>query len=395
MTSLTSKKLAALKPQEKRYTVSDGNGLFLRILPTGVKSCVLRVYVNGKIRDITLGRFPDLSLMQARAEARKRKIELGKNPPSGYTLYDAFKLWKQLKRGSIVSYRDECKRIEQYIMQYIGKCQLDQITAPLVIKTVDPIAKDGKMSTLKRIVMRTREILDLAVCAGYIQFNPCARVSRVFKAPKVKPMPSMSWKDLPKILEVVLKASMKIQTLFLFSLATMLRPGEVAKLQWNWISDKVLTIPAEEMKKRRIHRVPLTPYMLHLLEVQKKLNGNRRTKFIFISAFNPSKHIHKQHMAKWLHAQPEFKDRLVAHGLRSIARSWLADQGTSYEVAEACLAHVVGNQVVRSYLRSDYLDARRPVMEAWCAYILTCAEMARIEIKNQEESALKDEKAGH
>ncbi len=393
MANLTDRQILGAQPKEKRYTLNDGDGLTVRVLPSGVKSFVLRICANGKVSDITLGRYPSLSLKQARQLARVKRKEFSLAPAPGYTLYDAFKLWKQLKKGAIVSYKDECKRIEQYIMVYIGKCQLDQITAPLVIKTVDPIAKAGKMSTLKRIVMRTREILDLAVCAGYIQFNPCARVSRVFKAPKVKPMPSMNWRELPKILEVILKHDLKIQTLFLFSLASMLRPGEVVKLQWSWISDKVLTIPAAEMKKRRIHRVPITPYMQHLLEVQKKLNGGRRTKYIFLSPYDSSTHLYKQYLAKWMHEQPEFQNRLVPHGLRSIARSWLADQGISYEVAEACLAHVVGNQVVRSYLRSDYLEARRPVMEAWCAYILTCAEMARIELKNQEESMVKDQKS--
>ncbi len=381
--SLTTRKIESLKPRNRRYTVADGSGLTLRVHTTGVKSWVLRIPHNGRVSDITLGHWPDIALMQARQMARAKKLELGMQPPKGYTLTDAYKIWCRLKRGQIVSYNDERRRLERYVIEPLGRRQIDEITAPLVIKTVRSIERAGKQATLKRVLMRLREILDLAVCAGYIHHNPLERVSRIFRPPVVKPMPSIRWQELPDVLTVVLTASIQIQNLFLWSLVSMLRPGETAKLQWSWIDGDVLIIPAEEMKKRRAHRVPLTAYMKHLLAVQKKISA--RSKFIF-PARDPKRHISSQALAKWLHAQPQFKSRLVAHGLRSIARSWLADQGVQYEVAEACLAHVVGNRVSRSYQRSDYLDARRPVMEAWSSHILTCAESARIFGENAENT---------
>ena len=105
--------------------------------------------------------------MQARQIARRKRKELGQEPPRGYILQDAFRLWCNLKRGRIVSYMDE-------------KRQLDEITAPLIIATVRHIEAAGHQATLKRVLMRTREIMDLAVCAGYILHNPIDRVSRVF-----------------------------------------------------------------------------------------------------------------------------------------------------------------------------------------------------------------------
>ena len=86
-----------------------------------------------------------------------------------------------------------------------------------------------------------------------------------------------------------------------------------------------------------------------------------------------------QTITKYLHASP-MSGRLVGHGLRSIARSWLADHGAPYEVAEACLAHVTGSKVSRSYQRSDYLDARRDLMAKWSEYVETCASGAGIEV---------------
>ena len=132
-----------------------------------------------------------MSLAQAKQAARRKQKEFDVKPIGGYTLKDAFVLWCNLKRGRIVSYKDEKKRIEFYLMRHLGNRQLDEITAPLVIKTVQVIERDGKQSTLKRILMRLREIMELAVCAGYIDANPLHRISRVFAPARSTAMPSV------------------------------------------------------------------------------------------------------------------------------------------------------------------------------------------------------------
>ena len=222
--------------------------------------------------------------------------------------------------------------------------------------------------------MRTREILDLAVCAGFIEHNPVERVSRVFAPPEVTPMPSVSWKELPHVMRVMASAPRRVQVLFLFQLATMLRPGEAASIRKEWIDGDTLTIPASSMKKGREHRVPLTPFVLALIEEEKRLSPHPRAAFVF-SGRKAGTHISAQALAKHLHSS-ELKGKLVAHGLRSIARSWAADQSVPFEVAEACLSHVVGSQVSRAYQRSDFLEARRAVMAAWSAHIADCARSA-------------------
>ena len=233
--SLSSKKIAALKPREKRFAVADGHGLCLRVYPSGVKSWYLRISYSGRVTDIALGRWPEISLMQARQEARRRRKTLGLEPPRGYVLNDAFKLWCGLKKGRIVSYADERRRLERYLIKPLGRRQIDEISAPLVITTVKHIEAEGHQATLKRVLMRTREILDLAVCAGYIHHNPCERLSRVFAAPVVTPMPAPEWHELPNIMQVMKSAPVRMRILFLFSTCSMLRPGENAKLKRSWI----------------------------------------------------------------------------------------------------------------------------------------------------------------
>lgn len=371
---LTTKKIDSLKSGATRYSIADSGGLTLRVQPSGRKIWYLRSSVAGRVVDKKLGDFPDLSLMQARQKARRLRKEVGLEPPRGYCLRDAFRLWCRLKKPQIVSYQDERRRLERYIVKPLGGRQLDEITAPLVIRAVMPLEQAGKRATLKRVLMRLREVLDLAVCAGYIEHNPLARVSRVFAPPTVTPMPAVGWKDLPEVMRVMADAPERMQILFLFSLCSMLRPGENAKLEKSWIHDDVIEIPAEHMKKRKPFRLPLTGFMRELLEREAALSPHPRCAFVFAARVT-GRHISAQALAKHLHST-ELKGRLVAHGLRSIARSWLADAQVPYEVAETCLSHDVGSLVSRAYQRSDYFDARRSIMERWSEHVRACARCA-------------------
>lgn len=364
-----------MKPREKRFTVADGHGLALRVHPTGSKTWVLRTSFGGRVTDRTLGKWPEVSLKEARQQARRTRKEIGLEPPRGYVFDDAFKLWVSLKKGRIVSYKDERRMLERLILPHLRNRQLDEITAPLIVQIVRPLDTSGRRVTLKRVLMRTREILDLAVCAGYIQHNPVERLSRIFAPPVTTPMASVDWRELHGVMEVVRNAPRRMQVLFLWSLCSMLRPGESAKLRWAWIDGNVLTIPADEMKKGRTHRVPITPLMSHVLDAARDCSPHPRSGFVFPSERDGSKHISPQALAKFLHST-ELRGRLVAHGLRSIARCWLADQGFPFEASEACLSHVSGSGVSRAYQRSDYFDARSVIMERWCSFVSDCARSA-------------------
>lgn len=354
--------------------MTDGHGLTLRVHPTGSKTWCLRLSSGGRVTDISLGKWPEVSLKQARQEARRRRKSAGLEPPRGYVFADAFRLWVGLKKGRIVSYRDERRILENHLLPHLRNRQLDEITAPLVIQIVRPLEAAGKQVTLKRVLMRTREILDLAVCAGYIQHNPIERVSRVFAAPVVTPMPALDWRELPDVLSIMREAPERIRILFALNLLTMLRPGEAVKLRRSWIVGDVLTIPADEMKKGRAHRVPLTDEVLALIEAARAAFPHPRSDLIFPSR-TAGRPISPQTLAKHLHGTA-LRGRLVAHGLRTIARSWLADMGEPFEAAEACLSHVAGSGVSRAYQRSDYLEARRGMMLRWSAYVRDCAQSA-------------------
>lgn len=383
---LNSKQIKALKPKKRRYQITDQSGLALRVQISGVKSWVARIPQNGRVLDITLGHWPEISLMQARSLARRKRRELELEPSGSYTLRDAFKFWCSKKKNRIASYRDEKLRLEKYVISKLGSRQLDSITPPVLIKLLEPVEAAGKLSTVKRLLMRVREIYDLAVNAGFIQANPLSKITKVFPVPEVRHMPAPDWKELPIVIsQIEALAPPKYKCLFYFSLATLLRPGEVVSVRIDWISEEAITIPAEFMKMKRIHRIPLTPYLISLINEAKTIRKNKRSPFLF-PASNKNQHISGQAMAKWLHEQPEFRNRLVAHGLRSIGRSWFADNDVTFEVAEACLAHLVGSQVVRAYQRTDFFAPRQKVMLSWHAYIETCARCAQVLSQKPETS---------
>ena len=375
---LTTKRIRDLKTREKRYTVTDCHGLTLRIYPSGAKTWCLRLSQNGRVTDVSIGKWPEVDLKQARQITRRKKKELGQEPPRGYVFRDAFKIWCDLKRGRIVSYKEEKRLLERYLLPNIGSRQLDEITAPLIVHTVKPIQAKGLQVTLKRVIMRCREILDLAVCAGYIHHNPIERLNRIYATPVVTPMPAIPWQELDQAMSVISYAPRKIQIIFLWSLCSMLRPGETAKLKWAWIENDVLTIPASEMKKGRAHRVPITSHMKSLLDEARRISKHPKSGYIF-PGMGGSKPMSSQTLAKYLHST-ELRGRLVAHGLRSIARCWLADHDVNFEVAESCLSHLTGSAVSRAYQRSDYLDARKSIVSDWCAFVFNCAHCAGITI---------------
>ncbi len=107
------------------------------------------------------------------------------------------------------------------------------------------------------------------------------------------------------------------------------------------------------------------------------MRKNKRSPYLFPASY-ANKPISSQALAKWMHEQKEFSNRLVPHGLRTIGRSWFADHEIPFEVAEACLAHVVGSQVVRAYQRGDYFAARQKILPKWHEYIQHCAQCAKV-----------------
>ncbi|BCK32167.1 Prophage integrase IntA [Vibrio cholerae] len=391
---LSATEVKNAKAKEKEYYLVDGQGLKLRVLPSGSKQWLFNYYrpTNGKRANLNLGRFPDVSLVQARKASLNAKelIAQGIDPQDErnrqqqahkeiheHTFVNVAKDWFAIKQHDVTpDYAlDIWRSLELHIFPHISDKPVKAITAPEIIELLKPIEAKGSLETVKRLTQRLNEVMNFATNCGLIQANPLTGIKAAFKKPKKENMAALTPAELPELMSAIANASIKRTTrcLLEWQLHTMTRPAEASGARWdeiNW-KEKVWTIPAERMKKRREHRIPLTEQMLALLEVMKPISGHRD--FIFPSDRDPKKPCNSQ-TANMALKRMGFAGRLVSHGLRSLASTTLNEQGFDPDLVEAALAHVDDNQVRSAYNRTDYLERRKPMMSWWSGHIEEAAK---------------------
>lgn len=386
---LTATEVKNAKPKEKEYRLSDGQGLQLRVLPSGSKQWQLNYYrpTNGKRANFSLGRFPDVNLAQARKSSllAKELIAQGIDPQQDqkkkqqeykevheHTFVNVTKEWFEIKKDSVTPdyATDIWRSLELHIFPYLADMPVKSVTAPLVIELLKPIEAKGSLETVKRLSQRLNEVMNFATNCGLIPANPLTGIKAAFKKPKKENMASLKPAELPELIKAIAKAKIKLTTrcLLEWQLHTMTRPSEASGARWSEIDleERIWTIPAERMKKRREHRIPLTEQMLDLLAVMKPISGHRE--FVFPSDRDPKKPCNSQ-TANMALKRMGFAGRLVSHGLRSLASTTLNEQGFEADLIEAALAHVDDNQVRSAYNRTDYLERRIPMMCWWSEHI--------------------------
>ncbi|NIB39076.1 tyrosine-type recombinase/integrase [Pseudomaricurvus alkylphenolicus] len=377
------------KPKDKEYMLADGGGLQLRVKPTGAKSWVYRYKnpLNGKRSQMGFGAYPAVSLADARRlreDADKvrakgvdpqqhREVQIEKQYQlNDNTLKRVALLWFSVKKTKVTaSYADDIIRsLERYIFPELGNVPISDIKAPATIKVLKPVEASGSLETLKRLAQRLNEIMNYAVNTGLVDANPLSGIRHAFESPKKKNQPTIKPDQLPDLMRDLTNASIKRATrcLIEWQLNTMTRPSEAAGTRWDEIDfDKqIWNIPAERMKKKRPHSVPLSPQALALLETMRPISGERE--YVFPSYLKPSEHINSQ-TANMALKRMGYKGLLVAHGLRSLASTTLNEQGFDPDVIEAALAHVDSNEVRAAYNRADYLERRRVMMDWWSEHI--------------------------
>jgi integrase len=244
----------------------------------------------------------------------------------------------------------------------------------MIIKLLRPIEAKGSLETVKRLSQRLNEIMAYGVNCGLIFANPLSGIRAAFKKPQKENMPALPPEELPDLMLAIANASIKRITrcLIEWQLYTMTRPAEAAGTTWAEIDfeKRIWTIPKERMKKRRAHPIPLSDQTLALLETLKPYSGHRE--HVFPADRNPRTHANSQ-TANMALKRMGFQDRLVSHGLRSMASTILNEHGWDPELIEVALAHVDKDEVRSAYNRADYIERRRPMMVWWSAYIQKAA----------------------
>lgn len=389
--SLTNMQIKNAKPKEMEYNLSDGEGLMLRIKPTGRKVWLFNYYrPYSKVRaNISPGTFPEISLLEARKKKAEFRELLAINvDPKDYmddiarkhaeketnTLQVVAEKWFEIKKTKITPdyAEDVISSLKNHVFPKLGKYPIDKIKAPVVIECLSKLAKAGKLEMIKRISQRLNEVMTFATNTGIIEHNPLSGIRDAFQTPTITNNPTLKPEELPQLIESIKNASIREVTrlMIMWQLHTMTRPGETAGARWDEIDldNKVWTIPPERMKKRREHVIPLTQQMLDLLEELRPISG--KSEFIFPSDIDPKRSANNS-TANVALKRMGFQGRLTAHGMRALASTTLNEKGFDPEIIEASLAHVDKNQTRSVYNRAQYLERRREMLEWWCERIVS------------------------
>lgn len=385
MSRLSDRQVKAMRPKEKDYVVSDGGGLQLRVRTNGSRLWNFNYYhpVTKKRINLGLGPYPEVSLAEARKQAMEARelVAQGVDPKQSrdqgqetlretheQTLKAVTERWFEMKREQITpDYADDVWRsFVLHVFPSLGNIPVKDISAPVVIDALKPLEAKGTLETLKRVTQRLNEVMTFAANAGLVFSNPLAGIRAVFRKPQAENMPALPPEQLPELMRALATASVKLPTRLLieWQLHTMTRPGEAAATAWGEIDleKKLWTIPAERMKKRRDHVIPLTKQAVAILEAIRPYSGHRE--FVFPGDRNPQKAMNNQ-TANMALKRMGFEGILVSHGLRAIASTAMHDHGWDVDLIDVALSHVDPNEVRGAYNRAQYIERRRPMMEWW------------------------------
>ncbi len=307
---LTSTEVENAKPRDKEYTLAHGFGLNLRVKPNGSKNWLFnyRNPTTKKRTNISLGNYPDVSLSNASKkrtefreqlasgiDPRQHKIEQDrlKKEANENTLKHIALDWLETKKPKITEeYALDIERaLERHIFPILGNKPIGDIRVREFRETLKPLESAGKLETIRRLLQNLNQIMDHALLLEIIESNRIRSLQNLFQSPQRKHQPSIMPDEMPRLMQTIERANIKISTrcLLKWQLHTMCRPVEASGTKWAEIdlSKKVWTIPIERMKRRREHSVPLTEEGLDILNTMKPISGNRE--HVFPADTNPRK----------------------------------------------------------------------------------------------------------
>ena len=372
---------------------SDGDGLRLRVDENNNKNWVFRYTMFGKSKDMGLGKFPIVTLNDARQKLvnAKKIIYEGKDP---------IKLKKEkqieLKRKSITfkKIRDEfietfqvewsnskhknqwINTLKTYADPIIGDLAPSEIKTHHVLSILKPIWS-SKHETASRVRQRLERIFSYCIASDFMDRpNPASLkdnleflLPKVSKSLSVQHLRSLDYQDLPFLIPKLINPHTTPSLALALLITTACRTNEVIGSTWNEINlkDKVWIIPAHRMKMRQEHTVPINDLALRFLNLIEK---NNASPFIFLNA-KKTTHICNNTMRYFLMKNlPDYFKDTVPHGFRSSFRNW-AEENHNYSrrAVELCLAHANKNKVEKAYLRSNLLSKRTEIMNEWNKFL--------------------------
>jgi integrase len=360
---------------------SDGGCLYLAVEESGTKHWIMRLTIHGKRHDIGLGGLSWRSLKEAREEAaRLRKIARNDGDPLAerrkeMIVVPTFEAAAREVHGTHAQTMKNAKcvaqwlgRLESYAFPAIGSQRVDKIESKDILAVLTPIWIE-KPETARRVRQLMTRVFQYAKAKGWRSGdNPVEGITRVLPKHNTKEehFAALHYADVPAFIQSLqaVNISLAIKLGFEFLILTAARTSEVLLAAWNEIDfeSKTWTAPAEHMKMKVEHRVPLSGRCLEILQAAKEFNGE----YIFPGRLDGKP---LSNMAFLMTLRRLDRTDCTAHGFRSSFRNWAEEKTTMQRsVVEAALAHQVENKVEAAYLRTDLFEKRRDLMNRWAAF---------------------------
>jgi integrase len=382
---LSDAKIRRAKPGTKPYKLYDGDGLFLLIHPNGSRYWRLKYRAAGKEKLFAIGVYPEVGLAEARAKTMdaRRVIREGGDPVAERRRHRAdssvptFKAmaeeWIATRENQwSPTYRDAVQSgLAANLYPQIGDLSVQVITVPVLREALLLMERRGALAALRKVRMWASMVFRYAIATGRAENDPAAPLRGTFKAHKSRNFAALTkgqeFGQLVARIRTYDGSSVTRGALLLMAY-TFTRTGELRSAEWTEfdVDDGMWRIPAERMKMRELHLVPLSRQAIEVLAELKLLTGSSR--WLFPNERKPQKPMSENTILYALYRMG-YHSRATGHGFRSSASTLLNEMRFDPDVIERQLAHKERNKVRAAYHRAEYLPERREMMQRWADYV--------------------------
>ena len=388
---LNDRQIKAAKPSDtgKKIKLFDGNSLYLEVTPAGGKIFRMRYRIDGKDKDFTIGKYPAVSLVEARqaAENARRMIAQEQDPSAMKqqakqerktallnTFANVTKAWheKTTKRKSWKP--NHAARVLRYfetdVFPIIGETPINKIGKKEIKAVLDKVTERGVSETAEKIRQWIGAVFTYAGYEELTDRNPAALLKGYIEPTESKRMPALPREELPEFYRRLILADCEQQNRICVMLIMLCfaRNKEIRGGQWQEIDfkRKTWTIPANRMKRPREHTIPLSDWAIELLNELHAITGE--TPFLFPSPKSETGYISENTAGKIINGMGYY-GIATPHGFRSLASSVLNEQGFNPDAIERQLAHIENNKIRAAYNRADYLNERKEFMQWYSDFL--------------------------
>jgi integrase len=384
---LTDRLVRNAKPRETQYKISDAAGLYLLVKSNGKKYWRYKYRIGGKEKLLSIGVYPIVSLSEAREKCLNARKQLSNNiDPSldkkekklkqRLSINTSFEIiareWHLNQKLSWTTRHSEyvIRRLEVNIFPFLGPKQINDITAPELLKVLRMIESRGAIDIAHRILQTCGQIFRYAIAIGKAGRDISADLRGALKTRKKESNSYLKAKELPEFLEKLENYDGDLQTKLALKLLllTFVRTKELRGAKWEEIDFKHedWRIPAERMKMRDNHIVPLSKQAIQLLKQLHQISGHKE--YLFPNRNQPQTFISENTMLYAIY-RIGYHSRTTVHGLRATASTILNEHNFPPDIIERQLAHAPRNKVRAAYNHAQYLPQRREMMQFWANFL--------------------------